>query len=192
MDDIILIGGGGHCKSCIDVIELEGRYRIAGIVDMPEKIGHEVCGYPIVASDGEIFNLTRKYNNFLVTLGQIKSPENRIGFFKLLESYGVNLPFIISPIAYVSKHALVGKGTVIFHHAIVNTKAKIGKNCIINTKSLVEHDVIVGDHCHISTGVVINGGAKIGDGSFIGSGSVCVQDSRIAKSSFIKANNLIK
>ena len=36
-DKIILIGGGGHCKSCIDVIEQEGRFTIAGIVDMPEK-----------------------------------------------------------------------------------------------------------------------------------------------------------
>ncbi|MBI4645951.1 MAG: acetyltransferase, partial [Bacteroidia bacterium] len=27
---IILIGGGGHCKACSDVIETEGKYNIAG------------------------------------------------------------------------------------------------------------------------------------------------------------------
>lgn len=37
--EIILIGGGGHCKACIDVIETERKYRIAGIIDIPEKKG---------------------------------------------------------------------------------------------------------------------------------------------------------
>ena len=36
-EKIILIGGGGHCRACIDVIEQEGRFTIAGIVDVPEK-----------------------------------------------------------------------------------------------------------------------------------------------------------
>ena len=36
MKEIILIGGGGHCKSVIDVIELEGQFLIGGIVDRPE------------------------------------------------------------------------------------------------------------------------------------------------------------
>jgi FlaA1/EpsC-like NDP-sugar epimerase len=33
MKKIILIGGGGHSKSCIDVIENENKYKIVGIVD---------------------------------------------------------------------------------------------------------------------------------------------------------------
>jgi len=32
--ELILIGGGGHCTACIDVIEQEGRFAIAGIVDV--------------------------------------------------------------------------------------------------------------------------------------------------------------
>lgn len=31
--EILLIGAGGHCPSCIDVIEQEGRFSIAGVVD---------------------------------------------------------------------------------------------------------------------------------------------------------------
>ncbi len=33
MKEIILVGGGGHCKSVIDVIEQEAKYKIAGIID---------------------------------------------------------------------------------------------------------------------------------------------------------------
>jgi len=35
-DKILLIGGGGHCKSCIDVIEQECKFQIAGIADLGE------------------------------------------------------------------------------------------------------------------------------------------------------------
>ncbi|MDQ0969199.1 FlaA1/EpsC-like NDP-sugar epimerase [Flavobacterium sp. W4I14] len=36
---IVLIGGGGHCKACIDVIEETGEYEILGILDQKENIG---------------------------------------------------------------------------------------------------------------------------------------------------------
>jgi hypothetical protein len=44
---IILVGGGGHCHSCIDVIEQEGKFEIAGIVDAI-KGGEKVLGYPVL------------------------------------------------------------------------------------------------------------------------------------------------
>ena len=37
MKKIILIGGGGHCKSCIDVIEIEKKYKIEGIFEKKKK-----------------------------------------------------------------------------------------------------------------------------------------------------------
>ena len=63
-NDIILIGGGGHCKSCIDVIEQESVYSIAGIVDLPEKKGENILGYEIFANDDDISELANKYENF--------------------------------------------------------------------------------------------------------------------------------
>ena len=44
---LILIGGGGHCKSCIDVIEQEDNYEIVGIIDVPEKKGEKILNSDI-------------------------------------------------------------------------------------------------------------------------------------------------
>ena len=140
MKKIILIGGGGHCKSCIDVIEQEGKYRIAGIVDMAEKMHQKVLGYEVIATNDDLPHLVKEYENFLITLGQIKSPDKRIRIFQTLKESEAKLPIIISPFAYVSKHAEIGDGTIIIHNALINAGAKIGSNCIINTKALVEHD----------------------------------------------------
>ncbi len=65
-ENIILIGGGGHCKACIDVIEQEGNYQIAGIVDLPEMLHQKVLGYEIIATDKDFPDLVKEYKNFLI------------------------------------------------------------------------------------------------------------------------------
>jgi len=169
MNEIILIGGGGHCSSVIDVIEQEGNYTIAGIVDKKELIGQEVLGYKVIGCDDDLEELFLKYKYALVTVGQIKSNTLRVKLFTILKKIGYALPVIVSPLAYVSKHAKVEEGTVVLHDALVNVNATVGVNCIVNSKALIEHDAIIGEHCHISTATVINGGVVVNANSFVGS-----------------------
>jgi len=51
---IILIGGGGHCKSCIDVIEATNQFVIKGILDITQKLGEKILGYPIIGTNNDI------------------------------------------------------------------------------------------------------------------------------------------
>jgi sugar O-acyltransferase (sialic acid O-acetyltransferase NeuD family) len=180
-EKIILIGGGGHCKACIDVIELSGHFHIEGIVDVPDKLHKKLLGYEIIATDDDLPKLVNENENFLVTLGQIKSPEKRIRIFQILKNLKAKLPVIISPLAYVSRHAQIDEGTIVMHHALINAGAKIGRNCIINTKVLIEHDAVIADHCHIATGAIINGGVTVGSGAFFGSKAVSKEYIEIGK-----------
>lgn len=187
---IVLLGGGGHCKSCIDVIEQNGHYEILGILDPHLKIGERVLHYEIIGTDDYIPELMKSVRNFFITVGQIKSAEKRVALYKLIKSFNGELPVIVSPSAYVSQHSQIGEGTIIMHHVVINAGSTIGSNCIINTRALIEHDAFVGDHCHISTGAIVNGGCKVGSYSFIGSGAVAVQETTIPEGSFIRANAL--
>jgi len=185
-EQIILIGAGGHCKSCIDVIEQQGRFEIAGIVDRenhPEV--NAVLDYPILGTDKDLSELKKTYDYALVTVGQIKSPLSRIQLYNLLKDLKFSLPIVVSPIAYVSRHASIGEGTIVMHHALVNAGVTIGANCIINNKALVEHDAIIEEHCHIATAAIINGGVKVGAGTFFGSNAVCKEYSEIGENSVV-------
>ncbi|MCK9276311.1 MAG: acetyltransferase [Syntrophales bacterium] len=184
-EKILLIGGGGHCKSCIDVLEQEDKYQIAGIVDVPEKLRHTVLGYRIIGTDEDLPDLRKDFKNYLITFGQIKSAEKRRILFKDVKRLGGILPVIVSPSAYVSRHAKVEEGTIIMHYAFVNAGARIGKNCIINSKAVIEHDAVIGDNCHISTGAVVNGGVNIGNGTFFGSNSVSKEYLTIGNNSVV-------
>ena len=189
-NSIVLVGGGGHCASVIDVIEQEGKFTIAGIIDR-QNIGKKVVGYTIIASDNELERIAKAYKNFLITVGHIESNEARTRFFDQLKKLGVTFPAIVSPLAYVSKHAGIGEGTVIMHHAFVNANAKIGKNTIVNTAAIIEHDAIVGDHCHLSTAGVVNGGCMIGNHTFIGSNAMIKQSLSVGDHVVVGAGSVV-
>ena len=185
-EKIILVGGGGHCKSCIDVIEQEGRFEIAGIVERADHTQTDtILGYPVLGTDNDLPTLRKTYGYALVTVGQIKTPETRIRLYERLMAVGFELPVVVSPLAYVSQHAQIGSGTIVMHHALVNAGAEIGANCIINTKALVEHDVALGDHCHISTGAILNGGTIVLKGTFVGANATCRQNVTLGENSVV-------
>ena len=192
MKKIILIGGGGHCKSVIDVIEQEGKYEIAGIIDKTKFLDSKILGYPVIGNDSDLESLASKYKNALVTVVQIKSALARIKLYDLAIKAGFTLPSIISPSAYISKHSKIGNGTVIMGNVIVNANVSIGDNCIINSKALIEHDCIISNHCHISTNAIINGGVKIGSKCFIGSNATTKDNTIIDENSFVKAGSIVK
>ncbi len=191
-EKLILAGGGGHCKAVIDVIEKEGSYTIAGILDRPEIVGEAVLGYEIIGSDRDIPELAADGYHFLVTVGQIASPKIRIKIFEQIKQHTDNIATVISPLAYVSPHAKIGKGSIIMHHALINAGTVIGENCIINSKALIEHDAIVEAHCHISTGAILNGGTLVRNGTFVGSNAASKEYVETKPFDFIKAGTLFK
>jgi sugar O-acyltransferase (sialic acid O-acetyltransferase NeuD family) len=192
MDEIILVGAGGHARSCVDVIELSRQFKIAGFIEKDETNSQGNLGYPIITTDDDLKELRKKYSYALITVGQIKPSNIRVKLFQLLMKLDYTQPVIISPRAYVSKHAQIGDGSIIMHDSIVNANAKIGKNCIINNKTLIEHDAIIGDHCHIATGAIVNGEVTVGSKSLIGSGVVTIQCISIGSNCTIGAGVVLK
>jgi sugar O-acyltransferase (sialic acid O-acetyltransferase NeuD family) len=189
--NIVLVGGGGHCVSVIDVIENENRFNILGILDS-SSTEESILGYSILGGDDLIPELVKKNTFFLITVGQITSYSVRKKISEILKDNFANLATVISPLAYVSKHASIEEGTIIMNGAVVNAKSKIGKNCIINTMSNIEHGVSIGEFCHISTCAVVNGESVIGNGTFIGSNATISNNITIKENSIISAGKFIK
>lgn len=186
---IVMIGGGGHARSCIDVVEAENRFAIAGIV-APDTCRN--MGYTHLGSDHDLTEIIRQYRNALIGIGQIRSPHKRVSLYKRLKDIGADLPVIISPKAHVSARATIADSTIVMHGAVVNTGAEIGSNCIINSLALVEHDANIGAHCHVSTGARVNGGVQIGSGTFIGSGAIIHEGISIGSRCVVAAGSVVR
>ena len=188
---LILIGGGGHCKSCIDVIEQEGKYEIVGILDLLEKKGEKILGYEVIGHDGEYEKYHQQGCEFLITVGQIKSAAIRKKIFEKLNALDVKLAVVVSPRAYISKHALIEKGSIVMHNVLVNAGVKIGANCILNSGCNIEHDTVIGEHSHVSTGVFVNGDCIIGNETFIGSNTTISSQVKVSNNVIIGAGSVV-
>jgi len=192
MNKLVLLGGGGHCKSCIDVIEQEKKYEIIGVLDREKLVGQTILDYTFIGTDDDIQKYVEAGCSFLITVGQIKSSDIRYKLAIILKENNAKLATVISPRAYVSSYAKIAEGTIVMHDVLINASASIGKHCIINTKALIEHDVSVEDFCHISTAAVINGGVKVQSGTFFGSNAVSKEYVSTQKDDFIKAGSIYK
>ena len=192
MRQIILIGSGGHCRSCIDVIECAGVFEIAGIVDVQMDTKTVPLGYKLLGDDQQLESLVASFNHVLITVGQIKNATVRAQLFDRVKAFGGALPVTISPHARIARGVDIGEGTIVLHNALINTAANVGANCIVNSAALIEHDAVIGDNTHVSTRVTVNGGATIGANSFIGSGVVIREGVHIGSNTIIGAGAVVK
>lgn len=190
MKPLILIGGGGHCKSVIEAAESAG-FQILGVLDMPEEVGKSILSTKVIGTDDDIPTYVDKAD-FVITVGFIKNPAIRIKLYNKVKEAGGKLATIVASTAYVSKYAEIGEGTVVMHNAFVNAGAKVGNNVILNTFTNIEHDAEIGDQCHISTGTMVNGECKVGKNCFIGSQSVLANCITIGDDIIVGAGSFVR
>ena len=191
-ESIILVGGGGHCKSVINVIEKGNRFEIAGIIDKAENVGKEILGYSIIGTDTGFLEKGKLEFRILITVGHIKNVGPRASLFKKFKQKGFIFPVIQSPTADVCAYSVIGEGTVVFGQAFVNAGVQTGKNCILNTGSIVEHETTIGDHTQVSTGAIVNGQCNIGSRCFVGSGSVVNNNVNICDDVVIGSGSVVR
>ncbi len=190
--NIVLVGSGGHAHACIDVIEQQNKYKIYGLVGLPDQVNEKLMGYSLLGCDSDLGDIFKKCKYALIAIGQMNSFDKRVLVYEKIIEIGFKLPVVVSPMAYISPYAQVGAGTIVMHGAVINSGAKVGNNCIVNSLSLIEHDTNIGDHCHISTGAILNGGVTVGSRTFIGSGSCLKQGVVVAERSFIGMGSVIR
>lgn len=186
--NLYLIGGGGHAKSCIEILNRLGNYKIKKIIDPNIK---EFKPYYVQKKlDDKI--LKKRNVSFLITIGQIKNFKKRKYYFNYLKKNNFKLETIIADTSYISKNSSIGEGSIIMHQTFINYNVVVGNNTIINNRAHLEHDVKVGDHCHISTGAILNGNVVVGKHTFIGSGCIVFQGVKIGQNCVISAGKIVK
>lgn len=186
---LLLIGGGGHCRSVLDCVLSLDEYDEIGIIDSSDC---SCLGVPVIGGDEDIPELIKSgWNNAFITVGSVGNTKIRRKLYKMLNDLKINIPIIADPTAIIARGAVIGRGTFIGKRAVVNSNTTIGECAIINTGAIIEHDCVVGDFSHISPGSVVCGGVNIGSDSHIGAGTVIRQLITIGNSSLIGAGSVV-
>lgn len=188
MEDIILLGIGGHAHSVVDSIERAGKYHIVGFLDLEEKKGIAYRGYKVLDVDSQMEQYFRNgVGNAFVSIGYMGKGRLREELYSALQKTGYNIPNIVDPSAVVAEDAVMGKGIFVGKRAVVNAAAHIGDLCIINTGAIVEHDCDVGSFSHVSVGSVLCGGVRVGQRTLIGANATIIQERVIGNGCIVGA-----
>jgi len=76
--------------------------------------------------------------------------------------------YFVHPSAEVSKDALVGEKTRIWHFVHIREGASIGKNCSVSKDVYIDVEVSIGDNVKIQNGVSVYKGVTVEDDVFLG------------------------
>lgn len=193
MDSVILIGGGGHAKAIIEIIEMRKEYHIVGITDNnQEKMEKSISGVSIIGNDGILQSYFQKgIKRAFITLGTVADTRARIKLYNMLNEIGFELINVIHPSAIIADSLAMGTGNALMPGSIINAYTTLGNNCIINTGTIVEHDCIIEDHVHISTGAKLAGNVKVKKGTHIGIGAIIKQGVTIGRQVIVGAGAVV-
>jgi sugar O-acyltransferase (sialic acid O-acetyltransferase NeuD family) len=166
---VVIVGGGGHAKMFIDILQAQSALRIAGIVDPGLAPGSTVLGVPVLGDDGLLPALwARGVRQAVLGVGAVGNHRLRSRLFQQLLALGFALPNIVHSRAVVEPSARLGQGNLVMAQAYVGSAVRIGDNCIINTGSIVSHDCVLHDNVHLAPGAVLAGGVEVGTDTLIG------------------------
>lgn len=187
MDDIILIGAGGHSKVIQDIISSSKTGRIHAILD--DAITARKVENGVIYSDMSFINEINIMDfKYCICIGSNRVRETIYNKMNLpIENYIT----LIHPTAVISKSAKLGFGTVVMANAIINADTTVGNHCIINSGAVVEHDNRIGDFVHISPNSTLTGTVTIGDGSHIGAGSTIIPGKQVGSWATIGAGAVV-
>lgn len=189
---LVLVGGGGHCKSVLDTALRTGEYSEIVITDPVLVKGTMLFGCRVVGDDKMLPALRRQgFRNAFITVGSIQNTELREFLADKAAEAGFEFPVIKDVSAIVSDYAQVGGGTFIGRNVVINADAQIGRHCILNTGCIIEHECRIEDFAHISVGAILCGSVSVHRGSFIGAGSTVIQGISVGENSVVGANSTV-
>lgn len=190
MQDIVVVGFGGHAKSVIDVLERQNQYRIVGFTDVEPKPSYR--GYEYLGTDDILPKLYRMGIKCAhVAIGYMGYGELRDKLYYKIKNIGYSMPVVIDPSAVVACDAQIGEGCFIGKNVIINADARIEKMCIINTAAIIEHECNIKEYTHIAVGAILCGNVVVGSHNLIGAGTTIIQGCTVGNNCVIGAGSVV-
>lgn len=183
MEDVIIIGAGGHARVVADIVSSMGDRVLGFLDDRPDAAG--AYGIPVLGKVDDYIHYP--HARFLIGIG---SSAVRQKLDQRLS--GVRWHTAIHPRAVISPLGTsIGEGTVVMANTVIDPGAKIGRHCILNSGSIVEHDDTIGDYVHISVGAKLAGTVTVGDHTWVGIGAVISNDITVCGGCMLGAGTVV-
>ncbi|AZV93902.1 acetyltransferase [Bordetella sp. J329] len=185
---LAIFGSGGHGRVVADAAEASGLWHEIVFYDAKWPDLQRSGAWPVVGSQQDLLRDAHVFDGVIVAIG---NNQIRLQIQYALANAGAKIATVIHPAATLSRHTIVGVGTVIFAKAVVNIGASLGQACIINTGATIDHDCTLDDGVHVSPGANLAGATHVGRASWIGIGACTRQLINIGSDVVIGAGGVV-
>lgn len=189
---IVIIGAGGHAREVLDILltcHTDESTELLGFIDEnPDRHGQILVGFPILGDFRWFEQVNRSEIAVICAVGAPYVCRKLVNRAKAL---GLQFANVISPQAWISPHARLGQGVIVFPGVIINSGVLIGNHVTLNVSVTVSHDTVIGDFCNINPGAHLAGNVSIGEGCYIGMGANIIQGITIGPWSVIGAGAVV-
>ncbi|MEM8488498.1 MAG: NeuD/PglB/VioB family sugar acetyltransferase [Bacteroidota bacterium] len=191
MDNMLLLGGGGHGSVVAATARALG-YKLVGFAD--RSAARVPYADAVWLGDAEPTQLRQQLpagvsvaNGF----GYIGQGILRAAQYKQWLAEGFAFPALIHPHAIVAEQVEIEAGAQIMAGAVVQHQARVGQNVIVNTGAVIEHGCVVEAHAHVASGSVLSGEVHVGRGCHVGAGATVIQGVQLGAGSVIGAGSVV-
>lgn len=191
MQDIVVIGAGGHAKVVARSLRECGGWHVVGFVDdqNPARAGERFGGATVLGGRAALAALREQ--GVAVAVVAFGDNRARLAFDAWLACGGWQRPAIVDPSARVGDDVVLGPGCYVAAGAIVEPGVALGRQVIVNSAAVLCHDGIVDDGVHLCPRSCFGGHVRIGPRSWIGIGATVRDRVRIGADVVVGAGALV-
>ena len=188
---VILLGGGGHGRVLIDLLQLASR-AILGICD-PRLARGAVgpMGVAVLGGDDTAMEYSPDAIELVNGIGSTTTLAARDAVYRRFSEARFRFAILQHPSAVVAREVRLCEGVQIMAGSVVQCGAAIGANSIVNTRASVDHDCRIGESVHIAPGATLSGSVLIGDRTHVGTGAIIVQGVTVGADCLISAGAVV-
>lgn len=193
MEEIIIIGAGGHAAEIDDYLQYAQNkqkvetQKIIGFIDDNEENYHS---YQLSAPYlGNIKDHTIKEDcSYIIGIANLKY---RKSFIEKFLAAGAKFAKCIHPDAYISRSAKIGEGVVIAPNVNLGPNVEIGDFTLLNARCSIGHDTKIGYCNFISPNVCFSGFSVVGNENLFGINSATIPNIKVGDRNKIAAGMVL-
>lgn len=178
---LILIGGGGHAASLVDILLAQGKQisaYSAPQLSFDEKL---LAGALRLQNDEAIFDFAAEECLLINGIGAMPNNPLREKIYTRFKQAGYTFASVVADSAHVSQFATLAPGVQVMNSATLCYGVQVDENTIINTAASIDHDCQIGAHSHIAPGAVLSGDVKVANRVHIATGASIINGVSIAE-----------
>lgn len=170
--NLLIIGAGVYGLVAKEIAESTGRFDKIAFID--DKAKNTPNGIEVAGTVADVKNLASEFSNVIVAIG---NPEVRLRLIqKFEEEIPCHIVSLVSPRAFVSSSARIGKGCIIEPMAVIHTGCVLATGCFVSAGAVVNHCSMLCDGVHIDCNATVAGYTLVPAGTKVCSGEVFKKD----------------